>query len=866
MGYEVLLQTVNRFADMKKSLRHTFKDMTFSMRSRYLLVATMFALFLTVAAILGQLLVENAARSIYQNTSGRTQVRSLLLDISTELRETERNLQEYLIVPDKNRYKQIIETLDEINSDIPELANIPWIAERSSVKGNTDFSQHITRLATDLRNFQNEVKKLMDIRRNNNKLFPVIQGSISPLSVRIWKHLEALQVELTHSSRTDISRLSNTAGNLSDSGWVIAVFGIGLAAFGFFLIEYLIRRPLESVVSALKAESRGLSNAPLPQTSMKETRELVEAFDEMRRQVRSRQQRLEAILDNAAEGILTFDSNGIIKSVNNAAEHLFGYTEKDLVGENLSVIIPPTDIEVRTDYMNHFIRNEIERFIGHEGEVMGRTRKGVRFPMALKVSSMLLEGNKLYTGLVADISERKTLVENLKHMAEHDGLTGLYNRSFFQEQLERTTEQVNRGKAPEAALLYLDLDNFKYVNDTLGHAAGDQLLLQVAGILSKRCRKSDVLARFGGDEFTILLNVASKTTAIQVAEAFRKQLADYSFKQAGSEIDVGCSIGVTLITQQNNIPAQIVSQADLACHLAKRGGRNRIHLYNPENERDISTMSLDMGWSRRIKNAIEQNKFVLVCQPIIKIRSKTIDSYEILIRMLDDDNETVLPGGFLPSAERFGLAAEIDRWVVVHAIDALAEQRKKTPELNYAINLSGATLTDTSICDLIQSQLVITGLPPSTLTFEVTETVAIADMAAAERILLRLQQMGCKTSLDDFGTGMSSFAYLRDLPVDIVKIDGRFVKNIAENPVDLAMVKALNDIAHALGKQTVAEFVEDEACLQILIDIGVDYAQGYYFGQPEAVTSCETIIDNCDVPELCEKHEINPGSARSGKS
>jgi diguanylate cyclase (GGDEF)-like protein len=461
--------------------------------------------------------------------------------------------------------------------------------------------------------------------------------------------------------------------------------------------------------------------------------------------------------------------------------------------------------------------------------------------MALKISAMLLDGKQLYTGLVADISERKAMVENLKNMAEHDGLTGLYNRSYFQQELERVVERVRRAGGICCSLLYIDLDNFKYINDTLGHAAGDRLIIEVAAILNKRARKSDLIARIGGDEFTVLLFDTTPRLSVQVAESFRARLADYLFKHSGEQIDIGCSIGVAAINPGTASAAEILSQADLACHLAKRGGRNRVHLYNTEDAESAAAMAIDMGWSRRIKEAIEKDRFVLACQPIINTATREIESYEVLIRMLDERDELIMPSGFLATADRFGLAAEIDKWVIRHAIEGLARQRVTAPRLRYAINLSGRTLTTPGVCELIQDMLKDTGLDPSALTFEVTETVAIADMVAADLFLSRLRSMGCQTALDDFGSGMASFAYLKDLPVNSVKIDGRFVKNLATSPVDQAMVRAMNEIAHALGKQTIAEFVENEESFKLLAAYGVDFAQGYHLGRPDVTLPCSSL-------------------------
>ena len=564
-------------------------------------------------------------------------------------------------------------------------------------------------------------------------------------------------------------------------------------------------------------------------------------------QIAASEARYVAILDNAAQGIVTFDKQGIIHSFNRSAEQLFGYEEREIIGREITLLMPMPDIpECTESHLEHFMSKEIAELVGHEGEVLGCRKNGVNFHMALKISKVVLEDQEMYTALADDISERKALMEHLKSMAEHDGLTGLYNRSYFLESLGRLVELTRRTRQT-SALFYIDLDHFKYVNDTMGHGAGDRLLMEISTILNKRARKSDLVARLGGDEFTVLLYNIPEEQAYNSAESFRRALADYPFKQGAEQVDIGCSIGVAIITEQTGSATETLSHADIACHLAKRGGRNRVHVFSKTDEADVTAMSVDMGWSRRIKEAVERGSFALACQPIVTTHSGVIESHEVLLRMLDEHNNLIMPGAFLPSAERFGLAVEIDRWVIVNAIETLVEQRKKQPGMRYSINLSGQTLSDRGVRDLIHETLRKSGLAPAALTFEVTETAAIADMSLAVQFLSSLQQIGCKTSLDDFGSGMSSFAYLSDLPVDFVKIDGRFVKNMASNRVDQAMVKAMNEIAHALGKQTIAEFVEDELTMELLRAYGIDYAQGYHLGKPAVVTAFKPIVSHFNI-------------------
>lgn len=659
----------------------------------------------------------------------------------------------------------------------------------------------------------------------------LLRETIGPLFQQVWLRLRELDQQVDTFSARDMSLLSRIADSLVHSMWFLAIAGVIVTLIGFALFEFAVRRPIARVASALRAEASGQS-ATLPSTLTTETNDLVIAFETMRNQIHFRQNRLETILDSAAEGIITFDAQGSIQGFNQAAEKLFGWTENDVIGHNITELFGPMPDQASIFQDESVSPSRFDDLIGREQEVSGCHRDGSVFPVALKVAPMVLGGQQLYVGLVANISERKLMVENLRQIAEHDGLTGLFNRSYFQAELVQAIERVGRSEGINCVVLYLDLDNFKYVNDTLGHAAGDRLLIEVAGILRRRSRTSDVIARFGGDEFTILLYDTTPENAVLAADSFRELLNSHVFMQAGERITVSCSIGVNVLTPKSVSAEEVLSQADLACHLAKRRGRNRVHVFDFADSADIKTMSIDIGWSRRLRDAIENNRFVLAAQPIVDTRTREPVYYEILVRMRGVGDEIVPPTGFLPTAERFGFAPEIDKWVIRHAIQALSRLRERQPHMRFSINLSAQTLMDIGVCDFIVENLKTSGLDPASLLFELTETAAIADMNAAESFLGCLKAIGCKTALDDFGSGMASFAYLKELPVDSVKIDGRFVQKLATSPVDQAMVKAMNEIAHALGKLTIAEFVENEESAELLAEYGVDYLQGYHLGRP----------------------------------
>ncbi len=666
---------------------------------------------------------------------------------------------------------------------------------------------------------------------------PILRDEIRPLLDQAWGILDLMKQEMDDLAAQNVKRSLQTAGTFSDIIWLFTA-GMGLLMLlAYVMFERVIRRPILEVSRALEAHGRGEDDLPLLAPRTSETASLVAAFRDMQGQVQSRQTRLQSILDNAAEGIITVDEHGIVETFSKAAERLFGYAAEEVIGRPAMMTVALSPGGVYGNFLE-LCKSPVMGVHGHETTVTALRRDGSHFPMSVKVNHLAIEGRTLYIALVADVGERMAMMENLREMAEHDSLTGLYNRQYFLTELERVVENAKRGNTQhprQFALLYLDLDNFKFVNDTLGHLAGDRLLVEITEMLSMRNRKSDLLARLGGDEFALLLYDTQEKEVLQAAESHRRLLADYVFKYEGKAVQIGCSIGVTLFGRTVSNKEDLLMQADVACHIAKRSGRNCVHLYEADDQQDMAAMSEDMGWARRIKEAIEKDRFTLVAQPIIDLKSNRTQRHEILLRMVNPDGHVIQPAGFLASAERFGLMRAIDRWVVEHAIEALGRHLQSYPDLHYAINLSAESIGENSMLEVITQALQEHHVPPTAVTFEVTETVAIANLGAALKFLERLREMGCRTALDDFGVGYSSFAYLKDLPVDSVKIDGSFVRDIHTDTVQLAMVRSMNDIAHAMGKTTIAEYVDSEECLAMLRAIGVDYAQGFHVGMPEPI-------------------------------
>lgn len=430
----------------------------------------------------------------------------------------------------------------------------------------------------------------------------------------------------------------------------------------------------------------------------------------------------------------------------------------------------------------------------------------------------------------------------LRHLADYDPLTDLPNRRYFTQVLEdEITRIVQCGTS--SALLFIDLDQFKYINDTLGHAAGDRVLVQVACSLQGNLRENDQIARFGGDEFTIILKDITVKNTVRLVEELIKIIQDIHFVEDGQSFSILCSIGVTMIDSGRFTPDELLSQADLACREAKARGRNRYYFYEVSS-REKNQMTADIGWSERIKDALKDNSFLLHYQPIIDLDSGHPAMYEVLVRMQDENNKIIPPADFMPAARRFGLMADIDHLVIRNAMEALARFRERGHNIRFTLNLSGYVLNDSKLVGFIEENLENNGLDPAAVILEITEQVAVRHLLQACGLIQELIAIGCRFALDDFGAGFSSFNYLKHLPVDYIKIDGSFIKNMANDPVDQAMVKSIIQVARAVGKQTIAEYVQDAETLTILRELGVDYAQGFHIGKPADTLLCEPLVSD----------------------
>ncbi|MGI9286697.1 MAG: putative bifunctional diguanylate cyclase/phosphodiesterase [Pseudomonadales bacterium] len=451
-------------------------------------------------------------------------------------------------------------------------------------------------------------------------------------------------------------------------------------------------------------------------------------------------------------------------------------------------------------------------------------------------------GFRGFRGTVRDITEQHRLAEKLKHQATHDDLTELGNRREFERRLSTMLLGAQKGGATHA-VCYVDLDQFKVVNDTCGHAAGDALLRRIAGELLQRLRSRDTLARLGGDEFGILLEHCSAADALALAHEVRNTIAAIRFQWEESVFNVTASIGLVAIDANSADLAGVMMAADTACFAAKDAGRNRVHAFEVDDQ-TLSRQHGEMQWVTRINEALDHNRFVLVAQPVLSLVEQSEKSdreharFELLVRMRDTDDTLILPGAFLPAAERYNLATRVDRWVVDAAFHALLVPDSQLDAVEMcSINLSGHSLSDEDFVDYLSQRFREQALPAHKICFEITETAAMTNLNAAIGFMERLRRFGCRFALDDFGTGLSSFGYLRNLPVDYIKIDGVFVRDMVDDKIDFAMVKSIHEMGRVMGKQTVAEYVESVEILELLRDIGVDYAQGFSVGKPQPMAA-----------------------------
>jgi len=573
-------------------------------------------------------------------------------------------------------------------------------------------------------------------------------------------------------------------------------------------------------------------------------------FIEVQRSIEQQRENLAAILESVGEGVYGVDKEGRVTFMNPAALKVLGLHDvKPLLGVNADEAFHVGQKDTEGDLLKNAYYSG-DQLNGWETKF--RHQKGKEIPVDCTLYPLLV-GDKQEGSVIAfrDISERKMMEEKLRWQATHDHLTGLYNRRYFESCLEKELNNVKRSGIM-SAVVYLDLDRFKYVNDTAGHEVGDQLLIDLSQVVNKQLRRHDIAARIGGDEFALILKNVDEDLAINIADDIRTSLSSLRVNHEDKTYHVNASFGVALMDSPDITAGDVMANADIACHISKRMGRNQTHLYEKESD-ERNVMGSELGWSTRIKEALEKDNFVLHYQPILRMEdvdlvnlpaqdgvlwqrhlndADKIYNYEVLVRMIGEGGEIHYPDSFIPTAERFNLMTDIDMWVLENALQEVVATGSSSKNIRLSVNISGNTVDSENSLEKIKMLIEKYDVNPQSLTFEITETCAIANLEDANDFISELRKLGCRFSLDDFGSGFCSFSQLKNLPTDFVKIDGQFVKSMARGATDRAIVTAMNDVAHSLGRYTVAEYVESPEIVRLLKICGVDKVQGNYISIP----------------------------------
>jgi diguanylate cyclase (GGDEF)-like protein/PAS domain S-box-containing protein len=580
--------------------------------------------------------------------------------------------------------------------------------------------------------------------------------------------------------------------------------------------------------------NRALDYVTLQQQELREALALVRDSEAA---LYEEKERAVVTLHSIGDAVITTDPACRVEYFNPLAEQLTGWTLEQARGRPIIDLLHLLDEVTRQP-----IDNPVELCLAQRGAVTQQEEVILLRPDQGEVeisasAAPIRDRNETILGAVMvfhDVGHTRMLARQLSYQAAHDALTGLYNRREFEQRLQQALEDAQE-KGMEHALCYLDLDQFKVVNDVCGHIAGDELLCQLAGVLLGCIRETDVLARLGGDEFGMLLSHCSPGKARRVADDMLASVRAFRFMHQEHSFEIGVSIGVVPVNKSSHSVTELLSAADVACYAAKDGGRNRIHVYEP-GDREMQQRRGELSWVSQIGRALEEDRMRLYYQPIVPLGSGSSPvHYEMLVRMIDDQGTTVPPMAFLPAAERYNLMPTLDRWVVSTMLKTFGPGRSGPAQAVYVANLSGQSLSDDGFLAFVLDCLAESALDPCQVCFEITETAAIANLRGATRFIKVLRDHGCSFALDDFGSGLSSFGYLKNLAVDYLKIDGGFVKDMVVDEIDAAMVTAINEIGHVMGIRTIAEFVESEAVLERLRDIGVDYAQGYWIAKPQPI-------------------------------
>ncbi len=571
--------------------------------------------------------------------------------------------------------------------------------------------------------------------------------------------------------------------------------------------------------------------------------------------------KIKALLETAPDPIVEIDGDGRIVLANARTDELFGYERSEMVKRPIEKLFAERSRELVAERFHAVIAGaDSSGSLGLGQDIWGQRKDGSEFPVDVTLSTVSTDDGLVITSIIRDVTERKRFETQLKHLADHDALTELFNRRRFEQELGEYSEYARRYTETGAVLL-LDLDRFKFVNDTHGHKAGDEVIRAVGNALRDSVRKGDVVARLGGDEFAVLLKNVSRAEAERVAQAMLATVRERELPIEGYRATMTTSIGIAPFGE-DVVTENLLVNADLAMYAAKDAGGDRCEVSEDDGEH-LSGMQARLGWVDQIRRGLAEDRFVLYCQPIMHLASQRVTQWELLLRLIGEEGEVIPPAVFIPTAERFGLIQEIDRWVVQRAIELLDTYRDWPGGVRFEVNVSGKSMSDPEFLELVEEGIAAKGVDPGNLVFEITETAAIANMEEARAFADRLTSLGCRFALDDFGAGFSSFYYLKYLPLNYLKIDGDFIKGLTSSVTDQLVVQSMVDIARGMGMKTIAEFVEAADTAAVLHEKGVDYSQGYYHGRPRPVLEEFATLPSEHPPSPAAGAEQEPAPSRA---
>lgn len=547
------------------------------------------------------------------------------------------------------------------------------------------------------------------------------------------------------------------------------------------------------------------------------------------------QTRNKLTLELLKEGVFITDHNLAIVHMNPVAESLTGWPAFEAEGHNIREIIRLIDSDKRERFEipGHTAIQE-KRTIHINQNILLVNNQNDERAVEITIAPHCPAEHNVHGAVVIikDLSETRRLANEIQHRASHDALTGLLNRQEFEYQLEKSIASAAIHNV-QHVLCYVDINQFKIINAQAGHSAGDHILKEVAHVLHSKTRSIDYIGRLGGDEFAILLVNHTLENAKRTAQSLIDEFQNHSFSWESQSFELGLSVGIVPVTKESPEPAQMLTRAELTCFSAKERGRNQIHTYQTDDD-ELTRKHAEILRAAGITGALQEDRFMLYCQPIVSLSlgNRATQHYELLLRLNDPNGNIIMPGSFIPAAERYGLMPNVDRWVIHTALHSYNDTFGEKSGIHIAINLSGNSLNDDKLLKFIKDEIESSEVDPQQVCFEITETAAINNLAQASHLIKELKTIGCCFALDDFGSGLSSFTYLKNLPVDYLKIDGSFVTDMSSDTIDYAMVEAINQLGHVMGIGTIAECAESEEVVEQLRKLGVDFAQGYAMGSP----------------------------------